>query len=803
MTFLSHPNDHDAPDCPTNKRLEQFLQMSLVDDDSRAVARHVEQCCGCQARVDELTSSHLNPETLGSARLVAMNSEHVAITRRLVTRLCNEFGVPIESPSQPQTIVLGKPVSDQSLGTLKSYVIRRELGTGATATVYEAVDSRDGQRVAIKLVRSVDEHTLRRARREAEVMVQTNHEGLVAVHAVDVAEDGRLCLVMPFVDGVSLSRLIHGSERLTSDRIAELIFKVADALEAVHQLGILHRDVKPSNILVDQSGTPKLTDFGAVAFLDEESSLTVSGTSVGTPCYMSPEQAGAEKNLDARTDVYSLGATMYECLTKTKPFQGSTLEVIRQVLRSEPVRPRQIDASIPWELEAICLKALAKERSHRYRSAREIAEDLKRWRARQRISARPLNGVEQSFLWVRRNKVVSTLLACLTLSILIGMLGVLWNWRVALNQRDLAIESLQNNRRAIDRFYLKIGQSASKLDQPGLQPLRQELLTEAVSFYRDFIVKWPNDPELKEEMANAYCSLAEITESLGNANKTIAAWHDAELATQSLLQLHPDSEPFRIKLYRCQFHRANGLTNANRLDEAIAIYREVHATLEAFHTAYPTELDYRRDLASCVGSLGNCLLRKERNAEAAVYYRRACDLFQQLHSEDPENNDLEVKLATTFTNLALCVGPDEQISAFEAARPLLKHLYSVRAFASDARRLAKLDLHQGVMLCTIGREADAIEHWQSAIQLLAPYVQTNPDVIDLRDILGQLYFQLGLKLESPAEAIKALSSAQSEQEWMCQANPQSEYFQNQLKETKEAIQKRASSSDLPKQLSVR
>ena len=786
MIVPSHSTDPEKHDCPSLEILQRFLKLSLPTAEIKEVGRHVQACTTCQNRLDEFTHSYLNPKLL--ALPCSVNDETIG---RMVIDLCQNFGVSNPLPFESPMIRFEKPIDDDALGTLKHYSVVRELGSGATATVYEAVDTRNGDRVAIKWIRSVDAATIQRVKREAEAISQIRHECIVSLRSVDVSGDGRMYLVLPLVEGIPLSQLILGPDSFTFDRVAEITAKIADALAYVHEIGLLHRDVKPSNILLDKSGLPKLTDFGAVTFLDGESSLTESNVAVGTPCYMSPEQANALGNIDSRTDVYSLGATLYECLTKVKPFRGSTADVIRQVLRVDLIPPRRIDPCIPVELEVICLKALSKERSHRYKTIKEMANDLRRWRANRPISAKPLNRIQRTWITVRRNPVVSFLIASLFLSIATGIIGILWNWRNAIDQRDLALESLKNNRLAINQFYLKIGRNSSRLDQPGLQPLRQELLNEAVVFYREFLRKWPDDPMLEVEMANALSSLAEITESLGNAEETIAAWREAETAQKAILRKNATDPEQRIRLYQCQFHLANGLTSSNRLDEAIATYRDVQALLERFLKSDPHEIRYLRDLASCTGSLGNCLLRMDKPSEAALHYRQACEVFRSLQAEDPSNPDIQAKLAMTLTNLGLCLEAEEQLETFAEARELLEKSYEVRPTALDARRLAKLDLHSGITMSTMRRKADAVAHWSKRITLLKPHVDANPEVIDLRDVLGQLYFNLGNNIESPSDGLQTLLLARIEQEAICKANPDSEYHRKQLSDTIKAIELRS------------
>ncbi len=359
MTAPGCQNDSTAREnrgCPSYETLEQFSQLALPESTSQWLGQHVQECLSCQKLLDELTDSHLKARALGST----VGNRDDETIQRLLHKLCSGLGIADVPGSVAVNIHFDKATDRDALGRLQHYIIRRELGSGATATVFEAIDTRDDQSVAIKFIRAKDENTLGRVRREVNAIAQIQHPGIVSIQSIEVTSDGRLYLVMPLVLGTTLAEQISDGLPLPFERTCEIIIDVADALAAVHDQGLLHRDIKPSNILLDQAGNPKLTDFGLVTFLDGGSSLTDTGATVGTPCYMSPEQASGQRQLDARSDVYSLGATLYECLTRTKPFRGPTAEVIRQVVRVDPVAPRRIDPSVPVELEVICLKAMAK-----------------------------------------------------------------------------------------------------------------------------------------------------------------------------------------------------------------------------------------------------------------------------------------------------------------------------------------------------------------------------------------------------------------------------------------------------------
>src|SRR5208337_3177961 len=193
---------------------------------------------------------------------------------------------------------------------------------------------------------------------------------------------------------------------------AALMMKVAEAIDYAHQCGVIHRDLKPGNILLDRSGNPRVTDFGLAKKLEGDSGLTGSGQIMGTPSYMPPEQAGGKRGeVGPAADVYALGATLYALVTGRPPFQAATaMDTVIQVVSDEPVPPRRLNASIPPDLETICLKCLEKEPGKRYASATALAEDLGRYLAGEPIVARPVTGVERAVKWARRRPAIAGLL---------------------------------------------------------------------------------------------------------------------------------------------------------------------------------------------------------------------------------------------------------------------------------------------------------------------------------------------------------------------------------------------------------
>ena len=301
------------------------------------------------------------------------------------------------------------------------YTLLDILAHGGMGKVYLAEQPALNRRIAIKTILSgqfASEDEIRRFRIEAESAAQLDHSGIVPVFDVGCVQ-GKHYLAMGLVEGDSLASYILKGP-LAPDRAASLVRKIAQAIQAAHDLGIIHRDLKPENVLVDESGVPRVTDFGLAKRVDVDSDLTVTGMVLGTPRYMSPEQAtGNPGQISTVSDIWSLGAILYALLTGKPPFDGaSQAETLLRVVSDHPVPPRRINPAIPRDLEAICLKCLEKNPADRYRTASDLAADLDRFLAREPILAR--SDLARHFRnWTLREPVLASQLAALAVIMLI------------------------------------------------------------------------------------------------------------------------------------------------------------------------------------------------------------------------------------------------------------------------------------------------------------------------------------------------------------------------------------------------
>src|SRR6266436_1891590 len=308
------------------------------------------------------------------------------------------------------------------------YELLEEIGRGGQGVVYRAHQKSLNRTVALKLIglgHWATEAHLKRFRREAEAAASLEHPGIVPIHEVGERE-GTCYFSMGFIEGDQLDEVVR-REPMSVRRAVELIAKVARTVHFAHEHRILHRDIKPGNILLDQEGEPHLTDFGLARLVETESTVTRTLEVLGTPSYMAPEQAvGNNAGVTSATDIYGLGAVLYHLLTGHPPFAaGTTYETVRLVLDTEPRQPRLWNRKIDRDLATICLKCLDKDPQRRYSSALALAEDLERWLKHEPIRGRRTGIFTGGRKWMRRNrKLVATGAACL----LVGA-AVIWLFR--------------------------------------------------------------------------------------------------------------------------------------------------------------------------------------------------------------------------------------------------------------------------------------------------------------------------------------------------------------------------------------
>jgi serine/threonine protein kinase len=531
-----------------------------------------------------------------------------------------------ETPTGPGPPVLG-PVPER----LGDYRILREIGRGGMGVVYEGEHEALRRRVAIKVLAAhlVPSETLRaRFRREAQAAARLHHTNIVPVFGVG-EQDGCCFYVMQLIAGTGLGR---ESTPVDHRAVARIGVQVADALAYAHSQGVLHRDIKPTNLLLDQRGAVWVTDFGVAKFV-EDATLTQVGEFVGTLRYMPPERLLGQS--DARGDVYGLGVTLYELLAGRPAFPDATPhQLIRLITHADLPGLRKLDPSIPADLETVVLKGAARDPAHRYATAAELADDLRRFLDDRPVVARRVSAAEQLWRWCRRNRVVASLsAAAFGLLLITSAVSVTAYLRTAAANRDkdtanesmqraLGSEQAQRERaektsrsalEALNRLYQRFApyrtvvtpglstdgsgrEDVEVAAQPVLSPEAVPLLEELLGFYEQLAREGGENPDLQAQAAEANQRIGDIRQRLGDYEPAVAAYQKAvQLYTRG--PADSPAEANRLALARTYNELGRILLVVQRTDEGRAALGRALALLTEAPMKLAKRPEYRYELA--------------------------------------------------------------------------------------------------------------------------------------------------------------------------------------------------------------
>ena len=621
------------------------------------------------------------------------------------------------------------------LGCFGHYQMLEEIGRGGMGIVYRARQCVANRIVALKVIRNdrfqslpseMQTEVLNRFHQEAHAAAKLQHEHIITVYEVGET-DGQPFFSMRYVEGTSLGEMLK-SGPLDPRSAARYMEQVARAVQEAHEQGILHRDLKPQNIVVEQATDHALvTDFGLAKLLEGHDELTRAGSVLGTPAYMSPEQAEGAAHVGPQADVYGLGATLYGVLTARPPFQAATpLETLRQVIDAEPVGPSALNRAINRDLETICLKSLCKDPSRRYASAADLADDLARYLRSEPIHARPVGPLERGRRWCRRNPV----LAGLTLLAVLGFSAALVASTVGYVQTADALarsdQSLREARQSVDDLFTDLSEE-TLLNEPGMQPLRKKLLGRALEYYQRFVSRHRDDSALQDELATAYFRVGLITQAIDSPKQAIVWYQRARQLQQQLVDERRDTARLE-SLGNTATALGKALQVTGEFDDAQAAYQRAVGIREELTQREPADSEYRRLYANGLMNLG--LLAKDRgDAVQTQSYLEAAQQVRERHLEQhPGNSSLRRDLGKGYVNLALIQGGDSQ-----KAEPFLRKAVDVfrRLITEDAR---DLENQKRLAICfrLLGDcETDvsqALVSYREAERILESLTRDNPNV---------------------------------------------------------------------------
>ncbi len=617
-----------------------------------------------------------------------------------------------------------RPVRTKGLETafsgeerLGRFAIERELGRGSCGIVYLARDERLNRVVALKvpqasLVGSYAEEE--RFLREARSVAALRHPNIVTVHEVDRLGD-TLYLVMEYIPGKTLGEWARET-RPTPRQAAGLVAMLAEALQHAHERGVIHRDIKPSNVLVNASGNPHLVDFGLAKSSAEHAGLTTDSQLLGTPTYMSPEQASGETLLiDERSDLYSLGVVLYELLAGAPPFQGTPRMVLAQVCEDEPRPIRRYAEAVPRDLETVCLKLMAKEPARRYMSASELEADLRRFLRNEPVHARPVRQWDRLLREARRRPLFAATLATLALVLFTAFIVITWQWR----------------------------------RQEGLRSLAEARLADFQEQHRKMLKSLVSSQQLIGTLAAPEWGLFGTYSNAEWARPLF--WldnsHEKPAKNEQLLKPHREfleqlrAEPeLREQLLRALVQEAVFLTEAGEHESAADSWKRALDVCEELLERRPRDLTILRHQVLCLVVLGEDAHhrgRREESLQHALAARDACLRIQRLLTQSLRDNPGDVSsretLAVTLVKLAVIPEtrgwtPSESLKALKESESIWERLSASQPTARHFRvGLAECRQTLGRMYLAQGRPNDASLLLRASSEILQTVVSEEPE----------------------------------------------------------------------------
>ncbi len=526
------------------------------------------------------------------------------------------------------------------------YVIEGELGQGGMGVVYRAYLPATQRRVALKMMRWGCEPAaaqLQRFQLEIQAVAALDHPHIVPVYNVGEF-DGRPFFTMKLLEGGALSQRL---DRFRDDprQVARIVLAIARALDEAHARGILHRDVKPHNILLDAGGQPYLTDFGLAKFHDRSLDLTKSIATVGSPQYMAPEQArGESRNITTAADVYGLGATLYALLTGRPPFESESLfDLMHQIQTADPQPPTRLNGKVPGDLEVICLKCLSKDRIDRYATAGELADDLQSLLDGLPIRARPPRSLARLRLWCRRNRGLAAVSAWLMVVLLAGSATSTYFWRVAESrlsgmtaEKERAEGSYRLSRQALDRS-VKLILDDPRLHSGPVEKLRLDVAAAQLEFYEQFVAQYGGDPTYASDLAYSHLTMGHLANQFGEQDRALMHFEQGRELYERLTADAEGLKQFGKHLATCWNQVACIQYDRQRNRDVENAYEHAREILERLIDSTPEDDEALLYLAETLKNQGNLRRDTGRGENAVELHRRAVDLARQADRDSPSD----------------------------------------------------------------------------------------------------------------------------------------------------------------------
>jgi serine/threonine protein kinase/tetratricopeptide (TPR) repeat protein len=662
---------------------------------------------------------------------------------------------------------------------LGAYQIVARLGGGGMGSVYRA-ERVVGfeQQVAIKLIkRGMDsEAIVRRFRTEIHFQAAlSKHPNIAKLIDAGTVQDGRPYFVMEYIDGQRIDEYCDGRQLDVAERL-RLFDPVCDAVQFAHQHAIIHRDLKCGNILVTADGVPKLIDFGIAKLMDPESAITGAGGAetltrtgelVMTPDYASPEQVEGEPATTA-SDVYALGVVLYQLLTGHEPYRLKTRtvsEIFKAICEQAPERPSLavlrgtslavaaargttpagLQRVLTGDLDMIVLLALRKEPERRYVSPAQLALDLRRQLEGLPVSARADSTFYRVGKFVRRHAAAVAVSVALLLALVTGVIGTTTGLIMARRERDRALASSRKARQAVDQFFTRVSEERL-LNQPGMHPLRKQLLQDAARFYEGFVAEHGGEPSLRIELASAKGRLADITAEVGSLVEADGRFRQAIALWDEILRSNPGTTDIQEKLARTLNQHANVLLRtAGRREAALKLCLRARALLEPLARAPLAPVLPRQELGGVLLNLSVIQFELAQPREASATLHRALAIYERLAAEDSGALEPRIGMAKCHAQMGQILlqerdGITPALESYQTAVDIREAI--IREHPDLAEQALFLAIALGD-LCAIeqlgGKLDSALGTARRAVEVFERLDRQYPGVLDYQEGLASTY----------------------------------------------------------------
>jgi len=678
----------------------------------------------------------------------------------------------------------GSSVSEGPGTMISHYKLLEQIGEGGFGVVFMAEQLAPLRRqVALKIVKpGMDtKQVIARFEAERQALALMDHPNIARVFDAGATETGRPYFVMELVRGIPITRFCDANDLTPSERL-KLFMTVCGAVQHAHQKGIIHRDLKPSNILVtlhDGKPVPKVIDFGTAKALQqpltEKTLFTAYGRLIGTPQYMSPEQAEMSGlDVDTRADIYSLGVLLYELLTGTTPFEAERLrgaafdEMMRIIREEDPPKPstristlgarateiakhRQVDPkllqrSLRGDLDWIVMKALDKDRARRYETANALADELQRDLDHQPVRASPPGTVYRGRKFIRRHRMGVALAASVSVALIAGLTAALIGFTQARQERDRAETNYLTAREAVDRVLSRL--AADLEDRPDMMQIRRSLLEDALEFHRRFLEQKGHDPELRHTVARTYMRMGDIYMKLGQHEKSVEAFGQALALLEILAQAHPSEAQYREEMASVHDAIAANDLSLDRPTDGIGHHRKALALREVLQQQFPDAPEYSSSVIAGRVGLGNWFGEANMLKEALAEHEKALQLYEERRARFPNLPEDPLLLAHVRHWLG---GSLERVGRFEEAEQQYRQARSLRIQyvaghpESGLRRrdLAHVNFYLANLLISTGQPREAERLLREAVATDDELLEAYPDHAVLGRQAGNHYRELG------------------------------------------------------------